>query len=61
MIKFNQNRIFLRANWLRLASANYVVDPSILEKHIPNGTVLEAHNGKYFVSLVALDIVKLVF
>ena len=53
MIKFNQNRIFLKANWLRLASANYVVDPSILEKHIPNGTVLEAHNGKYFVSLVA--------
>lgn len=53
MIKFNQNRIFLRANWLRLASANYVIDPSILEKHIPSGAVLEAHNGKHFVSLVA--------
>ena len=31
MIKINQSRIFLRANWLRLASANYVIDPSILE------------------------------
>jgi uncharacterized protein YqjF (DUF2071 family) len=54
MIKINQNnKTFLRANWLRLASANYAIDPSILEKHIPNGTVLEAHNGKHFVSLVA--------
>lgn len=53
MIKFNQNKTFLRANWLRLVSANYVIDPSILEKYIPKGTVLEAHNGKHFVSLVA--------
>ncbi len=54
MIKFNQdNKTFLKANWLRLASANYIIDPSILEKHLPKGTVLESHNGQHFVSLVA--------
>ena len=53
MLKLNQNRIFLRAKWLRLASANYIVDPEILKKHIPKGTILEAYNGKHYVSLVA--------
>jgi hypothetical protein len=47
------NKVFLKANWLRLASANYRIEPSILEKHIPVGTKLEAHNGKHYVSLVA--------
>ena len=47
MLKLNQNRIFLRANWLRLASANYIVDPEILKKHIPKGTILEAYNSSY--------------
>tara|TARA_B100000809_G_scaffold118758_1_gene117075 strand:- start:46028 stop:46750 length:723 start_codon:yes stop_codon:yes gene_type:complete len=46
------NKVFLKANWLRLASANYIIDPAILDKHIPNGTLLEAHNGKHYVSLV---------
>lgn len=54
MIKFNQNeKVFLKSNWLKLASANYIIDPSILEKHLPKGTLLEAFNGNYFVSLVA--------
>ena len=53
MISYNQNRIFLKANWLRLASANYAIDPSILKRHSPKDTILEAHNGNYFVSLVA--------
>jgi uncharacterized protein YqjF (DUF2071 family) len=44
---------FLRANWLRLASANYVVDPSILTPYLPVGTELEDHNDKYYISLVA--------
>jgi len=46
-------KIFLEANWERLLSANYVVDPSILQPHIPEGTELELHNGKCYVSLVA--------
>lgn len=48
-----RSKVFLKANWLRLASANYVVDPSVLEKHIPKGTQLEFYNNKCYVSLVA--------
>lgn len=51
-------KVFLRANWLRLASANYIIDPSILDKHLPNGTELEDHNGEYYVSLVAFRYCK---
>ena len=47
------SKVFLKANWLRLASANYIVDPKVLEKHIPKGTQLEFHNDKCYVSLVA--------
>jgi uncharacterized protein YqjF (DUF2071 family) len=51
-------KVFLKANWLRLASANYSIDPSILNKHLPNGTKLEAYKGKYYVSLVAFRYCK---
>ena len=47
------NKVFLRSNWLRLASANYIIEPHLLDKYIPKGTVLEEHNGKHYVSLVA--------
>ena len=46
-------KAFLKANWRRLASSNYIVDPKVLAKYIPKGTVLEAHEGKHYVSLVA--------
>lgn len=48
-----KKKVFLKANWLRLASANYSIDPLILQKHLPKGTELEAHDGKHYVSLVA--------
>jgi len=32
---------FLNAEWRKLAIANYVIDPSILEKYIPTGTELD--------------------
>ncbi len=44
---------FLRANWFRMVSANYSIDPSLLLEHLPYGTALEDHQGKYYVSLVA--------
>lgn len=53
MFKLTNNKVFLKSNWLRLTSANYVVNSSILEKHIPSGTELEFHKGKCYVSLVA--------
>jgi hypothetical protein len=46
-------KVFLKSNWLRLASANYIIDPFVLERHLPIGTQLEPHNGKHYVSLVA--------
>lgn len=46
-------KAFLKANWRRLASSNYIVDPEVLTKYIPKGTVLETHEGKNYVSLVA--------
>lgn len=46
-------KVFLEANWERLVSLNYAVDPQLLEKHLPKGTELEKFNDKCYVSLVA--------
>jgi uncharacterized protein YqjF (DUF2071 family) len=45
-------RKFLTAKWQDLIMVNYEVDPSILERRVPRGTVLDLDNGKCFVSLV---------
>lgn len=44
---------FLTAEWRKLAMANYVVEPSLLQPYLPAGTEIDTHNGKCFVSLVA--------
>ena len=43
---------FLKAEWRKLAFANYEVDPSLLEPYVPAGTELDLWNGKCFVSLI---------
>jgi len=43
---------FLTAQWNNLAMANYTVDPKVLEKYLPNGTILDIWNGNCYVSLV---------
>ncbi|MFT5779047.1 MAG: hypothetical protein ACI837_002004 [Crocinitomicaceae bacterium] len=43
---------FLKAEWRKLAIANYELDPSILEKHLPYGTELDLWKGKCYVSVV---------
>ena len=43
---------FLKAEWRKLAFANYEVDPTLLEPHVPAGTELDLWNGKCFVSLI---------
>lgn len=43
---------FLSAEWRKLAMANYVIDPSILEPHVPYGTELDFWRGRCYVSLV---------
>lgn len=43
---------FLKAEWRKLAIANYEVNPEILQKHLPAGTELDLWEGKCYVSLI---------
>ncbi|MBX2980119.1 MAG: DUF2071 domain-containing protein [Flavobacteriales bacterium] len=45
-------RAFLRAEWRKLAIANYAVHPKLLEPYLPFGTELDLWNGNCYVSLV---------
>lgn len=43
---------FLKAEWRKLALANYTVDPELLQPYVPAHTELDFWNGKCYVSLV---------
>ena len=43
---------FLKAEWRKLAIANYEISPEILKKYIPEHTELDIWNGKCYVSLI---------
>ena len=43
---------FLKAEWRKLALANYIIDEKILTKYLPAGTELDFWNGNCYVSLV---------
>src|SRR5690606_38028269 len=43
---------FLKAEWRKLAIANYVIDKEVLTKYVPSGTELDLWNGNCYVSLV---------
>ncbi|MCI4667709.1 MAG: DUF2071 domain-containing protein [Bacteroidia bacterium] len=43
---------FLNAEWRKLALANYVLDPKILEPYVPKKTELDIWEGKCYASLV---------
>jgi uncharacterized protein YqjF (DUF2071 family) len=43
---------FLKAEWRRLALANYEVDPQMLSPFLPYKTELDSWNGTHYVSLV---------
>lgn len=45
-------RKFLTAEWRDLVMANYEIDPSLLADRVPQGTELDLHEGRCFVSLV---------
>lgn len=45
-------KVFLTADWQDLVMLNYEVDPRLLEKYVPAGTVLDSFLGKTYVSLV---------
>lgn len=43
---------FLKAEWRKLAIANYVIEKDVLTDYVPAGTELDLWNGKCYVSLV---------
>lgn len=43
---------FLKAEWRKLAIANYVVDPGVLKKYLPAQTELDLWNNSCYISLV---------
>jgi len=43
---------FLKAEWKRLALANYEIDPAILKPYLPYKTELDSWNNLHYVSLV---------
>lgn len=46
-------RKFLTAKWHDLVMANYEVEPQLLKEFVPEGTTLDFHEDRCFVSLVA--------
>ncbi len=43
---------FLKAEWRKLALANYTIDPEILQPYVPKHTELDYWKGRCYVSLV---------
>ena len=55
-MKQPRNRpVFLSAEWHNLLFANYAVDPTLLAPLVPQGTELDLHDGKCYISLVAFQ------
>ncbi len=49
---------FLKAEWRKLALANYLIDKGLLDKYLPIGTELDLWNGNCYVSLVGFMFVN---
>lgn len=49
---------FLKAEWRKLAFANYVIDKKILNSYIPYGTEVDLWNEKCFISLVGFRFIN---
>jgi len=48
-------RKFLTAKWQDLVMANYEIEPSLLEKFVPQGIEIDFYEGKCYASLVAFN------
>ena len=51
-------RAFLTAEWRKLAMANYIVDPALLQRYLPYKTELDVWNNACYVSLVGFMFVN---
>lgn len=54
----NSKNAFLTAEWLDLTLLNYVVDPSLLQPFVPQGTTRGSFAGKTYLSLVGFRFCK---
>src|SRR6266446_2571436 len=45
-------RVFFSAEWRDLVMLNYDVEPSLLRRFVPPGTVLDSFKGRTYISLV---------
>jgi len=45
-------RVFLSAEWRDLVMLNYAVEPALLNRYVPPGTVLDSFEGRTYLSLV---------
>src|SRR5271165_5937221 len=50
-----RKRVFLSAEWRDLVMLNYEVDPELLNRRIPPGTMLDSFDGKTYLSLVGFQ------
>jgi uncharacterized protein YqjF (DUF2071 family) len=50
-----QPGVFLTADWRNLLMFNYEVDPGMLQRFVPLGTMLDAFEGRTYVSLVGFE------
>ncbi len=46
---------FLTAEWKNILMLNYSVDPSLLQRFVPRGTILDTFEGKTYLSLVGFE------
>ncbi len=51
-------RVFLSAEWCNLVMLNYEIDPGLVARQVPQGTELDAFEGKVFVSLVGFRFLR---
>jgi hypothetical protein len=54
----DERKVFLSAEWRDLIMLNYAVDPQLLQRYVPPGTVLDSFDGKTYVSLVGFRFLR---
>ncbi len=57
-LNYVNDRVFLTAEWRRLAMLNYEVEAGLLLPFVPAGTELDRWDGKLFVSLVGFQFLR---
>jgi uncharacterized protein YqjF (DUF2071 family) len=55
----NRQKRFLTADWNNVLMLNYAVDPSLLQRFVPEGTELGLFEGKTYLSLVGFEFNRL--